>query len=163
MLFQSFAFPNGTTAKNRFFKSAMEEQLATDNQPTQALVNLYRTWALGVGVGVLLSALFFADKIGRYLRVQSSSVGELMVYDVKGQVFFANANSFVASFAFDQTLKTVKIDVSNAHFWDISAVNALDKVVANHQRLGVVVQVVGLNKASQTLIDNFGNKDLAVF
>lgn len=86
-----------------------------------------------------------------------------MVYDVTGQVFFANANSFVASFAFDQTLKTVKIDVSNAHFWDISAVNALDKVVANYQRLGVVVQVVGLNKASQTLIDNFGNKDPAVF
>lgn len=93
MLFQSFTFPNGTTAKNRFFKSAMEEQLAIDNQPTQALVNLYRTWALG-GAGVLLSALFFADKIGRYLRVQSSPAGELMVYDVTGQVFFANANSF---------------------------------------------------------------------
>lgn len=130
---------------------------------TVAIVVYSHNLALGVGVGVLLSALFFADKIGRYLRVQSSPAGELMVYDITGQVFFANANSFVASFAFDQTLKTVKIDVSNAHFWDISAVNALDKVVANYQRLGVVVQVVGLNKASQTLIDNFGNKDPAVF
>ncbi len=54
MLFQSFTFPNGKTAKNRFFKSAMEEQLAKHNQPTQALVHLYDTWAKG-GTGVLVT------------------------------------------------------------------------------------------------------------
>ena len=54
MLFQSFTFPNGKIAKNRFFKSAMEEQLAKHNQPTNELVRLYDTWAKG-GTGVLVT------------------------------------------------------------------------------------------------------------
>lgn len=44
MLFKPFTFPNGTTAKNRFFKSAMEEQLAYDSKPTDTLASLYDTW-----------------------------------------------------------------------------------------------------------------------
>lgn len=113
--------------------------------------------ALGVGVGVLLSALFFAHKIGRYLRVQLSSADNgHLVYGVIGQVFFANVDGFVAGFAFDKAVKTVKIDVSNAHFWDISAVSALDKVVEKYQRLGAKVQIIGFNEASQTLMDRFG-------
>lgn len=74
MLFQPFTFPNGTTAKNRFFKSAMEEQLATDNQPTQALVNLYRTWALG-GAGVLVTGNVMVSPNGK------GSVGDVVVSD----------------------------------------------------------------------------------
>lgn len=54
MLFQPFAFKNGQTAKNRFFKSAMEEQLAQHNRPTEQLVRLYDTWAKG-GAGVLVT------------------------------------------------------------------------------------------------------------
>lgn len=34
MLFTPFTFPNGKTAKNRIFKSAMEEQLAQNDQPS---------------------------------------------------------------------------------------------------------------------------------
>ncbi|ULJ61760.1 NADH:flavin oxidoreductase/NADH oxidase family protein [Wielerella bovis] len=74
MLFQSFTFPNGTTAKNRFFKSAMEEQLAIDNQPTQALVNLYRTWAMG-GAGVLVTGNVMVSPNGK------GSVGDVVVSD----------------------------------------------------------------------------------
>ncbi len=54
MLFQPFTFQNGKAAKNRFFKSAMEEQLAQHNQPTAQLVRLYDTWAQG-GTGVLVT------------------------------------------------------------------------------------------------------------
>ncbi|ATD64179.1 NADH:flavin oxidoreductase/NADH oxidase family protein [Neisseria weixii] len=54
MLFQHFTFKNGKTAKNRFFKSAMEEQLAKHNQPTAQLVRLYDKWAKG-GAGVLVT------------------------------------------------------------------------------------------------------------
>ena len=54
MLFQPFTFKNGQTAKNRFFKSAMEEQLAKHSQPTEQLVRLYDTWAKG-GAGVLVT------------------------------------------------------------------------------------------------------------
>ncbi|WP_283397305.1 hypothetical protein [Wielerella bovis] len=74
MLFKPFTFPNGTTAKNRFFKSAMEEQLAIDNQPTQALVNLYCTWAKG-GAGVLVTGNVMVSPNGK------GSVGDVVVSD----------------------------------------------------------------------------------
>ena len=64
MLFQPFTFPNGMTAKNRFFKSAMEEQLAHNNQPTPQLVHLYHTWAKG-GAGVLITGNVMVAENGK--------------------------------------------------------------------------------------------------
>ncbi len=64
MLFQSFSFSNGKTAKNRFFKSAMEEQLAQQNQPTMSLVQLYDTWAKG-GAGVLVTGNVMVAENGK--------------------------------------------------------------------------------------------------
>ena len=64
MLFQPFTFPNGMTAKNRFFKSAMEEQLAQNSQPTPQLVHLYHTWAKG-GAGVLVTGNVMVAENGK--------------------------------------------------------------------------------------------------
>ena len=64
MLFQPFTFANGKTAKNRFFKSAMEEQLAKQNQPTLPLVQLYDTWAKG-GAGVLVTGNVMVAENGK--------------------------------------------------------------------------------------------------
>lgn len=64
MLFQPFIFSNGKIAKNRFFKSAMEEQLAKQNQPTMPLVQLYDTWAKG-GAGVLVTGNVMVAENGK--------------------------------------------------------------------------------------------------
>lgn len=64
MLFQPFTFANSKTAKNRFFKSAMEEQLAKQNQPTMPLVQLYDTWAKG-GAGVLVTGNVMVAENGK--------------------------------------------------------------------------------------------------
>lgn len=64
MLFKPFTFPNGTTTKNRFFKSAMEEHLAHDSKPTDTLVRLYDTWAKG-GAGVLVTGNVMVNKQGK--------------------------------------------------------------------------------------------------
>jgi SulP family sulfate permease len=53
----------------------------------------------------------------------------------------------------------VSIDVSRAHFWDITAVSALDKVVVKFRREGTEVEVVGLNEASATMVDRFAVHD----
>ncbi|MEE3701394.1 NADH:flavin oxidoreductase/NADH oxidase family protein [Mannheimia haemolytica] len=74
MLFQPFTFPNGQTAKNRFFKSAMEEQLAQNDKPTQNLVNLYRSWAQG-GAGVLVTGNVMINPQGK------GSAGDVVVSD----------------------------------------------------------------------------------
>jgi SulP family sulfate permease len=117
--------------------------------------------AKGVLVGVLLSGFFFAHKVGMLLHVgwKSEDEGRMRAYRVVGQVFFASSGRFIGSFDFKEVIEKVRIDVSRAHFWDITAVNALDKVVLKFRREGTEVEVVGLNKASATLIDRFALHD----
>ncbi|MFH1599513.1 MAG: SulP family inorganic anion transporter [Pseudomonadota bacterium] len=117
--------------------------------------------AKGVGAGVLLSALFFARKVGRVLHVGSTLAadGDRREYVVTGQVFFASADSFIAGFDFKEVLAHVSIDVSRAHFWDLTAVGALDKVVLKFRREGTVVEIIGMNQASATLVDKLGVHD----
>ena len=128
---------------------------------TVVVVVLTHDLAKGVFVGVLLSGLFFAQKVGRVLRVDSQSTGDGRgrSYAVIGQVFFASADAFVARFDFREVVEHVTIDVTRAHFWDITAVNALDKVVLKFRREGAAVDVVGLNEASATLVDRFAVHD----
>lgn len=133
---------------------------------TVAVVVYSHNLALGVFVGVLLSALFFANKIGQLLAIETavSADGQCRVYTVTGQVFFTSAEPFVQSFAFNETLPKVLIDLTHAHFWDITAVSSLDKVVLKLRRQGKTVEVIGLNEASATLVDKFAihNKPEAI-
>lgn len=117
--------------------------------------------AQGVFVGVLMSALFFARKVSRLLLVNSTIDDDRRhrTYTVFGQVFFVSATQFGDSFDFKEVLDTVTIDVSQAHFWDYTAVGALDKVVLRFRREGATVHVVGLNQASATLVDRLGVYD----
>ncbi len=117
--------------------------------------------AKGVFVGVLLSGIFFAHKVGKVLRVDCSSEdgGNTRVYGVVGQVFFASSEAFLAAFDFKEVVHRVRIDVSRAHFWDITAVSALDKAVLKFRREGAEVEVVGMDEASATLVDRFALHD----
>ena len=117
--------------------------------------------AKGVFVGVLLSGLFFAHKVGRVFRVDRSSDvgGDVRIYAIVGQVFFASSEAFIRAFDFKEAVRQVRIDLTHAHFWDITAVSALDKVVMKFQREGIPVEVIGLNEASATLVDRFAIHD----
>jgi SulP family sulfate permease len=128
---------------------------------TVAVTVLTHDLAQGVLVGVLLSGFFFAHKVSRVLYVGSTPAneGRERVYHVVGQVFFSSADRFVASFDYKEVIERVRIDVSRAHFWDITAVTALDKVVIKFRREGTDVEVVGLNEASATLVDRFAVHD----
>ena len=90
---------------------------------------------------------------------KSEDSGRMRAYTVTGQVFFASAERFVNSFDFKEVIERVRIDVSRAHFWDITAVNALDKVVIKFRREGTEVDVIGLNEASATMVDRFAVHD----
>lgn len=117
--------------------------------------------AIGVLVGVLFSAIFFAWKISNLFEISSSSTknGTSRTYKIEGQLFFATVESFNASFDFKETLEQVVIDVSDAHIWDISAVSALDMVVLKFRREGAEVELRGMNEASETLVQKLGVHD----
>ena len=117
--------------------------------------------AKGVLVGVLASGFFFAAKVGRILTVRSQveDSGRQRTYLISGQVFFASAESFINAFDFREVIERVTIDVSRAHFWDITAITALDKVILKFRREGTEADVIGLNEASATMVDRFAVHD----
>ncbi|OOF28597.1 SulP family inorganic anion transporter [Salinivibrio proteolyticus] len=116
--------------------------------------------AIGVLVGVLLAALFFANKIGRFMVVKSDqSQPDERIYRVVGQVFFASSEQFIESFDFKEAVERVTIDLSAAHFWDITSVSSLDRVVIKFRREGTEVNLVGMNEATATIVDKFGVHD----
>jgi len=117
--------------------------------------------ALGVFVGVLLASLFFANKISHFMYNESSydQDNDTRTYRVVGQVFFNSADKFYDSFDFKEVVENIVIDLSKAHFWDISAVYALDKAVIKLRREGANVKLIGQNEASATIIDRFGIHD----
>lgn len=110
--------------------------------------------AYGVGAGVLLSALFFAYKVSGQVEISSSVEVDKKerVYTVRGQLFFVSASTFAEAFDFREVLEKVTIDVSQAHFWDLSSIHALDRVVLKFRREGTEVELYGMNEASQTLV-----------
>ena len=117
--------------------------------------------AYGVLAGVLLAALFFANRVGHFMYVASKydETQDKRSYQVVGQVFFASAEKMLGAFDFKEAVSTVVIDLNRAHFWDITAVSALDKAVIKFRREGAEIEVRGLNEASETIIDRFGVHD----
>lgn len=135
---------------------------------TVAVVVYTHNLALGVFVGVLLASLFFANKIGRFMIVKQENIRKenndtssisSVSYKVIGQVFFASSEKFIESFDFKQVASDITIDLSEAHFWDITSVSALDKVVIKFRRDGATVNIIGMNEATTTVVDKFGIHD----
>ncbi len=127
---------------------------------TVIIVVVTHNLAIGVFVGVLLASLFFANKISRMMVVRDDIANsDSREYRVVGQVFFASSDKFIESFDFKEVLETVTIDLSAAHFWDVSAVSALDKVVIKFRREGTQVNLIGMNQATSTIVDKFGVHD----
>ncbi|NVO23900.1 SulP family inorganic anion transporter [Donghicola mangrovi] len=117
--------------------------------------------AIGVLTGVLLSGIFFAWKISQLFAVRSelSADGRARTYHIEGQLFFASAEDFMKSFDFREALEKVTIDVTHAHIWDISSVAVLDMAVLKFRREGAEVEIVGMNEASQTIVDRLALHD----
>lgn len=117
--------------------------------------------AIGVFVGVLLAAMNFANKVGNilYIGTEDDPQASHRTYRVVGQVFFASSERFGAAFDFKESVGKVTIDLSRAHFWDITAVQALDMVVIKFRREGTQVELIGLNEASATIVDRYAVHD----
>lgn len=132
---------------------------------TVVMVVATRDLSKGVLAGVLLSGIFFAGKVQRMFEVERviTPKGDIATYRVSGQIFFASVERFHRAFRVDESARTIVIDMSAAHFWDISAVGALDKVVARLRREGRRVEMIGTNRASKDIVDRFALHDKTGF
>ncbi len=117
--------------------------------------------ALGVAVGIALSAIAFSRKIGKLIEVQSelSLDHSQRTYYVFGQLFFVSANNFLEAFNLHEHLDKVVIDLTHSHLWDQSAVIAIDKLVLKFRAHGTEVVLVGMNEASESLMEKLAIHD----
>lgn len=131
---------------------------------TVVVVVVTHDLSLGVLTGVLLSGIFCAGKVRRMFSVERTSDRNtgMVLYKVRGEIFFASVDRFTCAFQ-PEGDRPVTIDVSRAHFWDISGVGALDKIVARLRRDGSEVNVIGYNAASADIVDRFAMHDKTGF
>jgi len=118
--------------------------------------------AKGVLFGVILSGLFFAHKVTKFFGMASTrdETTAIRTYRVSGQIFFATAEAFHSAFDFrEEDLKGVVIDLTASHFWDITSINALDRVVLKFRHHGIPVEIVGINQATATMIEKLATHD----
>jgi SulP family sulfate permease len=117
--------------------------------------------AIGVMVGITLSTIFFSSKIAQLVFVDKTLSEDALerTYSVAGQIFFVSVPDFIDFFDFKEDIERVTVDLTQAHLWDQSAVEAIDKIVLTFRRNGIETQLIGVNEASATLIDKLAVHD----
>ncbi|WP_052455616.1 SulP family inorganic anion transporter [Bhargavaea cecembensis] len=119
---------------------------------TMAIVLATHDLSKGVIAGVVLSAIFFVVKISR-LKIDKTADDGYTNYNVHGQLFFASVEDFLAGIDLGDTGKTIRIDFTDSHVWDDSAVGAIDKAVLKLRENGNDITLIGLNTASRNIVD----------
>ena len=117
--------------------------------------------AYGVFTGILIGSLFLAQRLSQFMFVKSEydEASDTRTYHVVGQIFFNSSDKFISYFDFKEAVDNIVINVKRSHFYDVTSVSALDKVVIKLRREGADVKLVGLNSASQTMLDKFAIHD----
>jgi SulP family sulfate permease len=117
--------------------------------------------AYGVFTGILIGSLFLAQRLSQFMFVKSEydEASDTRTYHVVGQIFFNSSDKFIGYFDFKEAVDNIVINVKRSHFYDVTSVAALDKVVIKLRREGADVKIIGLNSASQTMLDQFAIHD----
>jgi SulP family sulfate permease len=112
--------------------------------------------AMGVLVGVVMSALRFGWKIANITADLKIAADGAKHYAVQGQMFFGTATHFTDLFDPSDDPEQIVIDFSGSHVWDQSAVTAIAGIIDKYRQFEKNVDIVGLNTESEKLIDKIG-------
>lgn len=119
---------------------------------TVTIVLITSNLALGVIIGVIVSALAFATKISN-VSVQFEEIDHAIHYNIKGQIFFVSIDSLMNQLNLDLRDKTIYLNLKEAHLWDDSAVNAIDTLIENYHKKNNNIYVQHLNKDSRKIVN----------
>ncbi|ANQ63822.1 SulP family inorganic anion transporter [Staphylococcus equorum] len=118
---------------------------------TVIIVLITHNLAIGVIIGVVFSALFFATKISK-INVILEEYSNVNYLYFKGQIFFVSIDSMMEQINFNVENKTIELDFNDAHLWDDSAVDAIDTIVRKFEEKNNVVHVEKLNSDSRKIV-----------
>lgn len=118
---------------------------------TVIIVLMTHNLAIGVIIGVVFSALFFATKISK-INVILEEYSNVNYLYFKGQIFFVSIDSMMEQINFNVENKTIELNFNDAHLWDDSAVDAIDTIVRKFEEKNNVVHVEKLNSDSRKIV-----------
>ncbi|CAM4310862.1 SulP family inorganic anion transporter [Lacicoccus alkaliphilus] len=118
---------------------------------TVLIVLVTHNLAIGVIVGVVFSALFFATKISK-VDVHFEETAEAITLRFVGQIFFASIDTTIEQIEFKKYDKDIHLDFRDAHLWDDSAVDAVDTIVRKLEEKGNAVYVSHMNTDSRKIV-----------
>ncbi|MGM0845701.1 MAG: SulP family inorganic anion transporter [Bacillota bacterium] len=124
---------------------------------TVLTVVLTHNLAIGVFTGIILSAIFFVSKISK-IEVESRKEGDMRIYTIEGQLFFASVTDLLKKFDYNEEIKYVQLNLAKAHIWDDSGVAAVQKIAGKFKNNNVIVNFKGLNEDSSELVKKLNNK-----
>lgn len=127
---------------------------------TVIVVVLTHDLAAGVVVGVLLSGVIFAWRTTKVVHVESQRDDEVLTYTVRGEIFFASADLVGESVDYITDASTIVFDLTQARFWDVTAVQAMEKTIDKLRRHDKKVIVQGLNSLHHSIFNDQSNEKI---
>lgn len=118
-----------------------------------AVVVATNNLAYGVVLGLALTAIFFALHMAN-LSVCEDRDGKTIVYNVRGQLFFASTEAFTQALDFHNNARTVILDFTNARIWDESAATAIRGAIMHFENNGNQVQIADIDRKSCDLLQH---------
>lgn len=118
-----------------------------------AVVVATNNLAYGVVLGLALTAIFFALHMAN-LSVREDRDGKTIVYNVRGQLFFASTDAFTQALDFHNNARTVILDFTNARIWDESAATAIRGAIMHFENNGNQVQIADIDRKSCDLLQH---------
>ncbi len=112
--------------------------------------------AIGVCIGVVISALIFGWRIASIKTTVDYNEAGVKTYTVSGQLFFGTMSHFVEEFDVNNDPDTIIIDFKHSHIWDHSAVTGIVKVIEKYKLQNKQVKIIGLNDESKNIIKKVG-------
>ncbi|MFB9279030.1 SulP family inorganic anion transporter [Cohnella cellulosilytica] len=109
---------------------------------TVAIVVVTHDLAIGVIVGVLLSALLYAYRSATKLDIRDELDGDERIYRVRGQLFFVSSDKLMDRIDFNDGMPNVCLDLTASQVWDHSAAKTLEKIVVRLEGKGKKVRVL---------------------
>lgn len=122
------------------------------------LVALITVWlhnlALAVLVGVIISALVFAWESSKRIMAKENINDGIKVYQIFGPLFFGSVANFNELFNVSGDPDNVVVDFQNSRVYDMSGIDALNKLTEKYRYLNKTLQLRHLSKDCKRLLKN---------
>jgi SulP family sulfate permease len=114
--------------------------------------------AVAVGIGIIISALIYAWKSAKEIRMKVTSVSETeKTYSVKGNIFFGSVTSFKELFDPGKDPKDVFIDFADAKVCDHSGIEAVHGLSERYKADNKVLHLRHLSPECALLLKKAGD------